>query len=244
MLRIAICDDSLEEQTQLSSIIREYREINAERFETELSGFCNALDMLAAMESGLCFDIILLDVIMPGMTGIEAARELRTMDKTVKIIFLTTSPEFAVDSYDVSAFYYALKPIWKEKLFLVLDRAVTELRMDTDESILIKSSSGLARVFLYSIEYIEVVGRKIFYHRTDRTTLEASGSMNETQATLEEFPQFIKAHRSYMINLAHVDKLSQRNIKMSSGSLLPLPKANFPFVKEKYLEWSFSGGSK
>ena len=241
MLRIAICDDSLEEQAHMGALVREYKSINAERFETELFCFGSAFDMLAALDGGLSFDIILLDVMMPGLTGLEAAREMRSTGKASKIIFLTSSPEFAVESYDVEAFYYALKPIWKEKLFVLLDKAVAELNMGAEESLLIKSGAGITRILLSTVEFIEVVGRKILYLRIDKSVLEAAGSMNETQAVLARFPQFLKIHRSYIVNLHYIDKLTQRNVKMSSGLLVPLPKANYPLLKEKYLEWSFDG---
>lgn len=71
---------------------------------------------------GVNYQLLLLDILMPGFTGIQAAREIRTFDSETKIIFLTSSPEFAVESYGVDAFYYLLKHIREGDLFPVLDR--------------------------------------------------------------------------------------------------------------------------
>ena len=72
------------------------------------------------------FDILLLDVIMPGENGIDAAREIRRYDNNVKIIFLTSSAEFAVESYTVGAYFYQLKPIWEESFFRLMDSVIAE----------------------------------------------------------------------------------------------------------------------
>lgn len=82
-------------------------------------------DLLAETEKGTRFDVILLDVLMPGETGIDAATEIRKFDRNVKIIFLTSSSEYAVQSYSVEAFYYQLKPICKEAFFSLMDSVIS-----------------------------------------------------------------------------------------------------------------------
>ena len=106
MIQIGLCDDDLAILGQLRVLLDRYRvERNA---EIASAAFQSPLELLAEIEKGMRFDILLLDVIMPGENGIDAAREIRRYDNNVKIIFLTSSAEFAVESYTVGAYFYQL----------------------------------------------------------------------------------------------------------------------------------------
>jgi len=193
------------------------------------------------MESGQQYELTLLDILMPFMTGMDLAKEIRQFNQDVKIIFLTSSPEFAVESYSVGAYYYALKPIWKDKLFILLDKVIFEMESHAGASFLIKSKTGLTRVYIKKLEFAEIIGRSIFYHLTDGSVIEALGSMLELEKELLSTPCFIKPHRSYIINMEHIDTLSQREIKMQSLSLVPMAKANCHTVKSDYIAFAFKG---
>ena len=110
MIQIGFCDDDPSVLDELHELLGSYRtEHNADIAPT---AFQSPFELLASIEKGARFDILLLDVLMPGENGIEAAREIRQYDSNVKIIFLTSSAEFAVQSYTVGAYFYQLKPIW------------------------------------------------------------------------------------------------------------------------------------
>ena len=130
MLKIAICDDNIADLSNMVSIVNEYNALQMDKHKIEYTAFNSALDLIAAMESGQQYELTLLDILMPFMTGMDLAKEIRQFNQDVKIIFLTSSPEFAVESYSVGAYYYALKPIWKDKLFILLDKVIfeTEIR--------------------------------------------------------------------------------------------------------------------
>jgi DNA-binding LytR/AlgR family response regulator len=138
-LKIALCDDNKADLLQLVTLLDAYRHVR--KLELSYKCFQNALDLIASMES-LEYDLILLDVLMPGINGIQAAREIRQADNRMEIIFLTTSPEFAVDSYSVRAYYYILKPATEEKLFPILDRLINNSRKP-DDSLVIKTQSSV-----------------------------------------------------------------------------------------------------
>ncbi len=239
MLKIAVCDDSIADLTNLVSMINDYRDMQRDNKTIEATAFNCAMDLVAAMESGQRYDLVILDILMPFMTGMEAANEIRLFNKDIKIIFLTSSPEFAVESYSVGAYYYALKPIWKEKLTILLDKVFGEMETEEETSFLIKSKSGLTRVYINRIEFAEVIGRTIHFHITDGTVIETVGAMTKLEKELLSKPCFIKPHRSYIINMAHIDTLGQREIKMQSRALVPIAKANFGAVKSAYISFSF-----
>ena len=116
MLQLALCDDSIDELSNMVKLINLYR--TSRNFSCEYAVFSNGFDLLSALEKGKRFDIYYLDIIMPGFSGIDVAKEIRSFDKTAPIIFFTSSTEFALESYAVKAINYVQKPISKEKLFL------------------------------------------------------------------------------------------------------------------------------
>ena len=114
MLKIAFCDDETQETRRLEALLEEYAADRGQDFAH--TSYQSPVELMAEVEKGTRFDIILLDVLMPGENGMAAAREIREYDSNVKIIFLTSSTEFAVESYAVDAWYYQLKPIRREDL--------------------------------------------------------------------------------------------------------------------------------
>ena len=126
MIQIAFCDDDQTVLDQLSALLEKYR---AQRcVQIQCTAFHSPLDLLAEIEKGTRYDILFLDVIMPAENGITAAKEIRQYDNVVKIIFLTSSAEFAVESYVVGAYFYQLKPIWEDSFFRLMDSVIAECR--------------------------------------------------------------------------------------------------------------------
>jgi DNA-binding LytR/AlgR family response regulator len=124
MIQIAFCDDDQTVLDQLSALLEKYR---AQRcVQIQCTAFHSPLDLLAEIEKGTRYDILFLDVIMPAENGITAAKEIRQYDNVVKIIFLTSSAEFAVESYVVGAYFYQLKPIWEDSFFRLMDSVIAE----------------------------------------------------------------------------------------------------------------------
>jgi DNA-binding LytR/AlgR family response regulator len=239
MLKIAICDDNIADLSNIVSIIEDYQALQRDKNKIKYTAFQNATDLIAAMESGQEYNLVLLDILMPFMTGMGAAKEIRQFNQAVKIIFMTSSPEFAVESYSVDAYYYALKPVWKKKLFILLDKVISETEIQLGTSFLIKSKTGLTRIYINRLEFAEVVGRTILYHLTDGSIIEAIGSFRELEKELLSNPCFIKTHRSYIINMEHIDTISQKEIKMQSQDLVPMAKANCNTVKSTYIAFAF-----
>ena len=174
MIQIGFCDDDPSVLDELHELLGSYRaEHNADIAPT---AFQSPFELLAAIEKGARFDILLLDVLMPGENGIEAAREIRQYDSNVKIIFLTSSAEFAVQSYTVGAYFYQLKPIWPESFFRLMDSVIAACSRESSVSLILRCKTGITRVELDKLEYCEVIRRSLLLHKTDGTVLEAAGS--------------------------------------------------------------------
>ena len=154
MLNIAFCDDDQEILNQLQNLLDQYRK--DKNVSIQCLAFQSPLELLAQIEAGVRFDILFLDVIMPGENGIHVAGEIRQYDETVKIIFLTSSAEFAVQSYTVGAYFYQLKPIWTESFFRLMDAVTSECEKEQENALVLCCKSGITRINLSKLEYCEV----------------------------------------------------------------------------------------
>lgn len=240
MIKIAFCDDELSVLNELRVLLDQYRvERNC---ELDYAVFQSPLELLAEIERGARFDILFLDVLMPGENGIDAAAEIRNYDSNVKIIFLTSSPEFAVSSYAVGAYFYQLKPIWKGSFFRLMDSAVDVCEKEKTDCLILQCKSGITRIELRHIEYCEVIHRMLFIHMANGKVLESVGSLDELSKQLEPHGGFLRPHRSYLVNLGYVQSISSRAITLSCLTEIPIPRGKYHEIKNAYLEYAFRNG--
>lgn len=240
MIKIAFCDDDVCILNQISSLLNQYR--TERNREIEYRAYQSPLELLEQIERGNRFDILILDVLMPGENGMEAASEIRNYDSNVKIIFLTSSAEYAVESYTVGAYYYLLKPVRTESFFCLLDSAASACEEEKKSGLLLRCKNGITRIVPGRIEYCEVIHRTLFIHMTSGKTLESIGSLDELSRQLEPYGCFLRAHRSYLVNLEYVQNLSYRAITMSCLTEIPIPRGKYNEIKNAFLNYAFQGG--
>ncbi len=240
MIKLAFCDDNAVELNNLRTLLDQYQ--TERKRELDAAAFQSPFELLAEIERGARFDILLLDVIMPGETGIDAAAEIRNHDTCVKIIFLTSSSEYAVQSYRVGAYFYQLKPVRREPFFDLLDSVCRSCEREQAESLILRCKSGIIRIELRELEYCEVLHRSLFIHLSGGEVLESAGSMDEFCRKLESYGNFLRVHRSYLVNLEYVKKLSYRGITLSCAAEIPIPRGKYNEIKDAYLEHAFQNG--
>jgi len=240
MIKMAFCDDDISILNQLSVLVDRYRVERNQ--EIEYTAFNSPLELLSQIEKGARYDILFLDVLMPGETGINAAAEIRSHDSNVKVIFLTSSKEYAVQSYTVGAYFYQLKPIWADSFFRLMDSAIATCEKEQGDSLILRCKTGITRIELCKLEYCEVIHRTLFIHLTGGKVLESTGSLDELSKQLEHYGCFIRPHRSFLINLDHVQNLTNHSITMSCLTEIPLPRGRYQEVKDAYLEYMCQSG--
>lgn len=169
------------------------------------------------------FTLYLLDVLMPGMTGMDAAREIRSFDAAADIIFLTTSPGFAYESYGVRAAEYLLKPINAKLLYPVLDKLYLREQKPQD-GLTVKSNGMLVRLPFSQLSYVEVNGKHLFFNMADGTVHEVAAAMREYEGALLARPEFMRVHRSYIVNMLQAEKLSPAGVITFSGHNVPVSR--------------------
>ena len=235
MIRIAVCDDSPEFLQQAVNMVERWSEESG--VPAEIYRFDNG-DALLAKNAATHMDIIFLDIIMPLQSGIDTAKELRQSDKAVKIIFLTSSPEFALDSYEVKAQDYLLKPVTYEKV----KEALTECSHTFEEkpkNIVLKTAFGYQKLYFHDMEYAEAQNKRVvFYLRTGKT-VESAESLHSLEDRLCLNDGFFKCHRSYLVYLPNVDHFSMTEIITKSGRSIPIARGYGKAFKEAYFAFVF-----
>lgn len=234
-MKIAICDD----EKQFADIIRPIIEQWADRNAIPLTLYCftNGDDLISAHRIK-CMDLIILDIIMPLLNGMDTARELRNDDRSVPIIFLTSSREFAVESYDVKAFHYLIKPVEDEKLCSVLDDFL-QRNILPSTIFTAKTAAGFCRITLADVRYLEAQNKKVLVHLSNGKTLEIHELFSTCAETFSPENGFFHCHRSYIVNLNCIEQFSKKDITLNNNTVIPISRNNFLAFKEIYFNHMF-----
>ena len=236
MLKIAVCDDSRELLEKVEKDLHEYE--NVRNTPVTVHTYTNAVELLDGLKK-TDYDILILDIIMPGFTGMQAAHEIRKFNEEIKIIFLTSSKEFAIESYSVGAYYYLLKPVLKEKLFPVLDKVVSEIT-SKQESCVIYTHMGIVNIPFAKIECLEVYNKHLVFHLSDGSTKETRGALSDYENIFLDRKEFLKIHRSYILNMDYIHSIEAGVIVTYSGKRFPVSRLVAKDIKEHYMNYIFT----
>lgn len=217
MYRLAICDDNQADVIYLSSFLEKWAE--KEEKALKIESFPSAEAFLFQYEEEKSFDILLLDIEMGDMNGIELARKIRRENHLVQIIFITGYMEYVAEGYDVEALHYLLKPVTEEKLYGVLDRAAERLKSKEKELCLTLPGS-VTQIALCEIRYLEVRRNYVTVHGAEDYTVKKT--LNELEEELDG--SFCRTGRSYIVNLHFVKKITRTQVILKDGREIPLSR--------------------
>ena len=224
--RIAIVDDDQTQSEYLKNIVSFWALENKLSFN--VSVFNSAESFLFDENEQ---DILLLDIEMPGMSGIELAKKIREHNETAPIIFITGYSAYIAEGYDVSALHYLLKPIDKAKLYSVLDKAIKQI--GRNEKILNLDVSGERfLVPLHEIRYIEVSGNYVTVHA--KQEFKVKKTLGELEALLDE--RFTRTGRSFIVNLGFIRRITKTDVFLSSGETVPLSRGMYEAVNRAIID--------
>lgn len=225
-MNIAICDDESRVRAGIKNVLKE-------TFPgIEIREFASGQELLEAAGQDYLPDIVLMDIAMNGMDGMETARKLREQYQ-VLLIFVTGVKEQVFQAFDVGAFHYLLKPVEKEKLLSVMTRAIAEVEKAgaKPKHMLIKVPGGYRRVNTTDILYAESDGRKVILHMKQEN-LEFYEKMEELEQRLGE--DFYRCHRGYLVSLSEIRGYDKANIRMSNGETVYLAKRKYSEFVQTY----------
>ena len=232
-VQIGICDDNEKDIKILKEALYAYDP------SFQISAYVDGESLLEDWsEHKILFDILFLDIYMPGLNGIETAGKIRAGMKDAKIIFLSSSNEYYPESYDVFAFNYMLKPLNPEKLNVILDRALADITKENQQEISFSYKTTNYRIYCKDILYIESRDKIICFHMLDRTTLQCYDKLDEI---LKELPEesFIRCHQSFIVNIFHVTEMANNHFRIDPA-VISISKKYLKESKDKYFSYLFA----
>lgn len=216
--KIAICDDDPADTAYVSALVREWAGNAAVQTET----FPSAEAFLFHYAEDKSFDILLLDVEMGGMDGVSMAKTVRKDNEAVQIVFITGYSDYIADGYDVAALHYLLKPVKKEQLFTVLDRAAERLKKNEKE-LLLKAAGETVVMPIGEIRWLDVQQNYVTVH--GKTDVTVKRTLGELERELDE--RFFRVGRSCIVNLTCIRRITRTDVYLTDGKQLPLPRGQY-----------------
>lgn len=194
MRNIAIVEDNDQYALVITEYINNFMKEN--NIELNIIRFNNADDFLANYQQ--IYSVILMDIQMPGIDGMNASYELRKIDKTVSIIFITSMVQFAQKGYEVNAVSFMLKPINYYDFALKFKKALDISLMNQNRNITLNTKNGICRISTDKIMYVEIIKHKLIYHLVDEL-IEMTGVLSEVEERLNEYG-FLRCNQCYLVN--------------------------------------------
>lgn len=234
-MKIAICDDEKQFIDAICPLLEQWAAKNA--IKLTLHCFTNGDDLIAAHRNK-CMDLIILDIIMPLLNGMDTARELRNDNQTVPIIFLTSTREFAVDSYEVKAFHYLIKPVDEDKLFRTLDDFLKTITLPKN-LFTAQTDKGFCKIVVDDVEYLEAQNKEVLVHLSNGKTIMIRELFSKCAEMFSPENGFFRCHRSYIVNLNCVEQFSKKDVITNNNTVIPISRNNFSTFKETYFKHMF-----
>lgn len=232
MYNVAVCDDTEEERLQAAEYAGRFFE--REGIEVRIDTYAAGRELL---ESGRKYDLYLLDVLMPGMSGIDAAQALAEDKDHPVVVFITSSLESAVEGYRVEAAGFILKPVEEESFWSTMERVVRR-RLGVKKAVLsVVHNRVNVELPLERLAWFENRLHRVFVKLTDGEVLSVNQKLSELQLVLEPHSQFLRCHQSYLVNLDYVDKLEDSCFYMRDGQMIPISRNFYKQSKNAYYHY-------
>lgn len=229
--KIAVCDDDARQREYVQEIVDAWAKKNDHRTDVRQYGGTSPFLFDYAEEKD--FDILLLDIEMPQINGIELARMVRKDNGSVQIVFITGFADYIFEGYEVSALHYLMKPVRQDKLFEVLDRAAANLQK-TEQVILLPVDGETLRLPVSHIQYVEAFSHSVAIV-TESETIQVKMSISEMEKMLGE--GFVRCHRSYLVGLKYIARLSKTEVILDNGGTLPLSRGAASQVHKAFVSY-------
>lgn len=234
-MTVAVCDDNSNDRSAVRELLDSYaktRDLTLEICEYE-----SGMGLVEEMEKYPAIDIILLDINMDDMDGLEAAKRIRRLFAEIPIILITAYMSYALDGYKVRANRFLIKDDLAVTLADCMDDILEELKVRSRE-ITLDFDEGTFRIRTDNIIFVETFGHKLMFHLLEQS-LSMNRSISDMENTLREYG-FVRAHKSYLVNLHHVRRISNYTMKLATGDEVPVPRSRYAQVKKEYA--TYRGG--
>ena len=239
MLKIAICDDEKEFCDSAERMLKLYMEEKGVSFQADVFGVPSELAQMT--EKGTIYDIYLLDIYMPGITGMSIATELRSRGVKSPIIFLTSSTDHALEAFGVDATHYLLKPYTKDSFYVGMDKAMQSIASHKNDSVILKVDNDYRSILVSNLICCEAEDKyqRLYLENGERLLIRISGT--ELYKLLSEFDSFYHCGRAHIINLNHISRVTQSGAEFKNGMQLNLPHTVLAGLRSAFFDYFNNG---
>lgn len=233
-MRIAICDDEEASCLLMQRYVEEWARENRILMETKL--FASGESFWFAWEDDRCYDLLIFDIEMGQMSGMELAADIRKKDEEIPILFVTGYDSYMAQGFEVAALHYLLKPLQKEKLFVVLDKFNrNRLKRVQEEKLLLRTDQGPLSIPASKIWYIEARAHQCILYMEDETHV-LCASISEMAGMLCDRREFVRCHRSYLVNVQHVSAIVKPELVLDDKRRIPVSRSAEKEVNQVFIE--------
>ncbi len=218
--RVAICDDSTADAEFVQDILNSWAAERQLKIQAEV--FQSAESFLFQYAENKDYDILLLDIEMGAMDGVTMAKRVRQENEAVQIVFITGYSDYISEGYDVAALHYLVKPVNREKLLTVLDRAL-EKQKQNERCLNLELSGEMIRIPFYEIRYLDVHQNYVTIHSKQDYTVKHT--LGDFEKMLDE--RFYRVGRGMILNLKYIQRVTKTEVRLSNGTVLPLPRGAY-----------------
>ena len=239
MIHAAICDDYPAQLKILTALLEKYIE-ERPGVVMQFSCFSSGVELLKSMAAGNEYNLLLLDIIMPEINGIELARKIREYNEDAVMIYLTVSKDHALEAYGVSAVQYILKPIKMHTLFPVLDSVIPTLKQEKERYFMLSTTESDIRIPFSSIICVELNHRRLKIYLDNGKTVFSKyirTTFPDTVAPLLLDERFIRPHKSFVINLDKAKELTKNVFILKNDIIAPVSRLKYAEMRNAYLSY-------
>ena len=235
VLKIAICDDEKEFRSAAEQMLKLYMADKGVQFGVDTFGVPS--ELVDMTEKGTIYDIYLLDIYMPGITGMSIATELRSRSVKSPVIFLTSSTDHALEAFGVDATHYLLKPYTKDSFYVGMDKAMQSIASHKNDSVILKVDNDYRSILVSKLIYCEAEDKyqRLYLENGERLLVRITGT--ELYKQLSEFECFYRCGRAHIVNLNHISKVSQNGAVFKDGVQLSLPRTVLAGLRKAFFDY-------
>lgn len=219
MYRALIVEDDASQARHLKAHLERYAQQTSTAFSTTC--YQSAVEFVETKQT---FDVIFLDIGLPGIDGMEAAGILRTYDAETPLVFVTDLAQYAVQGYQVQAFGFLVKPVEYYDFKMLMDRVVRVIERSVDKNVYIPTRDGVRVVPMRDVVYIDVLNHSLSYHLEGGETVTVRGTLGATESSLTGLT-FVRVSNSCLVNMRHIRSISGTDLTMSNGTICAVSRS-------------------
>lgn len=238
LIEIALCDDSAEDIGALKGFAERFAAEHPE-YPIRIQAFYSGTELLEYIENNGGFDLYILDVVMPKLSGIELAEAIRGRGERAEIVFLTFSREYAVDAFGVKASGYMIKPVEESDFDNELLCAIKKLIPEKNDAFTVKTKDGMRKIQLQKLVMIESFNHTRVITMSDDSELETSATLSELFERLSGYENFYMPHRAYIVNLDYSTGITRYDLIMLGDRRIPIPRKQYSVIQELFSNYFF-----